>query len=88
MQVAKLIDDKGRQIAKPKACEGSVSWDVKSGQAYAWDVDGKTCIAEMRNARVIWVGAAGLRRSRMLRRSSNTALAGLLRIIESQKMPR
>lgn len=61
MQFAKIIDDKGRQIAKPKACEGSVSWDATSGQAHAWAVDGKTCIAEMRNARVIWVGSAGMR---------------------------
>lgn len=61
MQFAKLIDEKGRQIASPVAVEGSVSWDIKSGEARAWGADGKTLLAEMNNARVIWIGAAGIR---------------------------
>lgn len=61
MQFAKLIDAKGRQIAQPEAVPGSVSYDSKSGQAHAWAEDGKTLLAEMVSARVIRIGAAGIR---------------------------
>jgi len=61
VQFAKIMDKKGRQIARPMACDGSVSWDATNGVAQAWGADGKTLLAEMRNARVIWIGAAGIR---------------------------
>lgn len=61
MEFAKLIDDKGRQIARPQAIPGSVSFDAARGEAEAWAEDGKTLLAEMISARVIWIGAAGLR---------------------------
>lgn len=61
MQFAKIMDDKGRQIARPIACDGSVSWDATTGAAQAWAADGKTLLAEMRGARVLWIGSAGIR---------------------------
>lgn len=61
MEFAKLFDDKGRQIAKPKSVACSVSFDSSNGLAYAWGEDGKTLLAEMRGARVVWIGAAGIR---------------------------
>lgn len=39
MQFAKLIDEKGRQIGSPTGVAGSVSWDIKSGEARAWGAD-------------------------------------------------
>lgn len=61
MQFAKLMDKAGRQIARPEAVTGSVSWNLTSGQAHAWDADGKKCLAEMVGARVVWVAAVGIR---------------------------
>lgn len=61
MKFAKLLDDKGGQISKPKAVLGSVSFDGKTGDAYAWAEDGKTVLAEMKLARVVWIGSTGMR---------------------------
>ena len=61
MKFAKLIDDAGSQISTPIPQDGSVSWDLKSGLAHAWAADGKTPLAEMVGARVVWIGAAGIR---------------------------
>jgi hypothetical protein len=61
MKFAKLMDDKGRQIKEPTAVEGSVSWTAAEGVAHAWAADGKTLLAEMTGARVVWMGAAGVR---------------------------
>lgn len=61
MKFAKLMDDKGRQIAEPVAVEGSVSWTLTEGQAHAWSADGENLLAEMIGARVVWIGAVGLR---------------------------
>ena len=55
------MDSKGRQIAEPKAVDGSVSWTLTDGKAHAWAGDGKTLLAEMTGARVVWIGAAGVR---------------------------
>lgn len=40
---------------------GSVSFDVRGGVAQAWAEDGRTLIAEMVKARVVWMGLAGTR---------------------------
>ena len=61
MKFAKLIDEKGGQIDHPKAVDGSVSWTLTDGQAHAWAADGKTLLAEMSGARVVWIGATGVR---------------------------
>ena len=61
MQFCKLIDEKGAQIPDPTPQVGSVSFDVKDGRAYAWAEDGKTMLAELHAARVLWIGAAGVR---------------------------
>jgi len=61
MRFAKLIDTKGRQISDPVAIEGSLSFDAKTGEAHAWDETGKIMLAELTGARVVWVGAKGIR---------------------------
>lgn len=61
MQFAKLIDKNGHNIQKPKAIEGSVSYDLSSGKAHAWAADGKTLLAEMVGVRVVWITAVGIR---------------------------
>lgn len=61
MQFAKLIDAKGHQIDKPESVPGTVSWDLSSGKAYAWAEDGKTALAEMIGARVVWIAMTGIR---------------------------
>lgn len=61
MQIAKLMDAEGRQIARPEAMPGSVSWDLASGKAHAWAEDGKTLLAEMVGARMVWMAVAGIR---------------------------
>lgn len=61
MKVAKLLDDAGRPIRDPVAVPGSVSFDVREGVAQAWAADGRTLIAELVKARVVWIGAAGTR---------------------------
>jgi hypothetical protein len=61
MEFAKLMDAKGCQIAKPKTIPGSVSFDSTTGEAHAWSEDGKKCLAEMKSARVVWIGAPGMR---------------------------
>lgn len=61
MKFAKLMTKSGAQIAAPEALEGSVSFDQKDGKAHAWAADGKTVLAELVGARVVWIGAAGLR---------------------------
>lgn len=61
MQFAKLLTPEGAQIPRPVAVTGSVSWDAGSGLANAWAEDGVTPLGELRNARVLWIGAAGIR---------------------------
>lgn len=61
MKFAKLMTNSGTQIAAPLPHEGSVSFDLKDGKAHAWAADGKTLLAELVGARVVWIGAAGLR---------------------------
>ncbi len=61
MKVAKLLDDSGRPIREPVAVPGSVSFDAREGVAQAWAADGRTLIAELVKARVVWMGAAGTR---------------------------
>lgn len=61
MQFAKLMDDEGRQIQRPRAVDGSVSWSIAEGKAHAWAADGKTLLAELAGAWVVWLGATGLR---------------------------
>lgn len=61
MKFAKLIDEQGNQLANPAPTPGSVSWDSRNGVAHAWAEDGKTMIAEMHGARVVWIGATGIR---------------------------
>lgn len=61
MKVAKLYDNQGRAIATPTAIEGSISWQAKTGDAYAFAADGKTIIAELKNASVVWIESAGIR---------------------------
>lgn len=61
MRFAKLITDDGRQIEQPKTTDGSVSLNANDGRAQAWAADGRTLLAELAGARVVWIGAAGLR---------------------------
>lgn len=61
MKFAKLMDDMGRSIRDPQAVPGSVTFDAREGAAHAWAEDGRTLIAEMVKARVVWIGAAGAR---------------------------
>lgn len=61
MKVVKLLDDTGRPVREPAAVPGSVSFDAREGVAQAWAEDGRTLIAEMVKARVVWMGAAGVR---------------------------
>lgn len=58
---AKLMDETGAQIEEPTSVIGSVSFDGKTGDAYAWADDGKTMLAEMKCARVVWIEAVGIR---------------------------
>lgn len=61
MQVAKLLDERGRPVREPVSFSGSVSFDAREGVAQAWDAEGRTLVAEMVKARVVWIGAKGLR---------------------------
>lgn len=61
MEVAKLFDGAGRPIQEPVAVPGTVSLDAREGVAQAWAADGRTLVAEMVKARVVWMGAAGTR---------------------------
>lgn len=61
MKVAKLLDESGRPLREPVAVPGSVSFDAREGVAQAWDLGGRTLIAEMVKARVVWMGASGMR---------------------------
>lgn len=61
VKVAKLLDDSGRPIREPVAVPASVSFDAREGVAQAWAADGRTLIAELVKARVVWMGAAGTR---------------------------
>jgi len=61
MKVAKLLDDFGRPIRDPEAVPGSVSFDAREGVAQAWTEDGQRLVAEMVKARVVWMGATGVR---------------------------
>ena len=61
MKFAKLLDDAGRPIREPVAVLGSVSFDAREGVAQAWTANGRSLVAEMVKARVVWMGAAGTR---------------------------
>lgn len=61
MKIAKLLDDAGRPLREPVAVPGSVSFDAREAVAQAWAEDGRTLIAQMVKARVVWMGAAGAR---------------------------
>jgi hypothetical protein len=61
MKFARLMTKAGAEIASPTPEDGSVSFDQKDGRAHAWAADGTTLIAELVGARVVWIGAAGLR---------------------------
>ncbi len=60
-KIAKLLDDNGAGIDNQEFIEGSVSFDVRDGVAQAWGSDGKTLVASMVKARVVWMGLKGLR---------------------------
>lgn len=47
MQFAKLMGDDGRQVERPTAMEGSVSWSIAEGKTHAWAADSKTLLAEL-----------------------------------------
>jgi hypothetical protein len=61
MKFAKLIDPEGCPVEAPEAVPGSVSFDARDGMAQAWAPDGRTLLAQMVKARVVWMGAAGVR---------------------------
>lgn len=61
MKFAKLFDDSGLPIRNPQAVPGSVSFDARTGEAQAWSEDGRTMIAKMVKARVVWMASAGVR---------------------------
>lgn len=61
MKFAKLMTEAGVQVTSPKTEEGSVSFDQREGRAQAWAADGRTLLGEMMGARVVWIGATGLR---------------------------
>ena len=61
MRFAKLLDKNGRQIARPKEIPGTISFDARTGEAQAWAEDGRTLLATMTKARVVWMGLAGIR---------------------------
>ena len=59
MRIAKLLDEFERPVPEPVAVQGSVSFDAREGVAQAWAAGGRTLIAEMDKARVVWMGSAG-----------------------------
>jgi hypothetical protein len=61
MQLAKLMDAKGRQIARPVAVPATVSFDARDGIAQAWQDGGTRLHAELHSARVVWIGSGGMR---------------------------
>ena len=61
MKFAKLLDSSGLPIREPEAVPGSVTFDAREGVAQAWSEDGRTLLAEMVKARVVWMGGAGTR---------------------------
>lgn len=61
MRFAKLTTGNGRQIEQPKTTDVSVSFNANDGRAQAWAADGSTLLAELAGARVVGIGAAGLR---------------------------
>ena len=61
MKFSKLMTSDGRQIANPEQVEGSVSYQSKEGKAIAFGADGRTVLAELEGARVVWIEAGGIR---------------------------
>lgn len=61
LKFAKLLDSRGMPIREPGTVPGSVSFDARTGEAQAWAADGVTLLASMVKARVLWIGAAGMR---------------------------
>lgn len=55
-----LFDANGREIPNPPMIPASVSWTTRDGIAQAFDPHGKR-IAELRNARIEWIEAGGIR---------------------------
>lgn len=62
--ICKLYAEDGTAIGEPVAFVGEVSWRLTDGQAQAFSPDGKL-LAEMHNAKVEWIEAAGIRISGM-----------------------
>ena len=58
--ICKLIDDDGNPVAEPVLMDAAVSWRAADGIAQAFDSDGRI-VAEIRNARVDWIEAGGIR---------------------------
>lgn len=61
MKFAKLLDEAGAHVQEPLAVPATLSFDAKEGLAQAWADDGRTLLAEMHCARVVWIGATGIR---------------------------
>lgn len=61
MKIALLIDHAGQSIANPVPKEGTISWNQEEGRATAWGPDERTCIAELHNARPVWITHRGIR---------------------------
>lgn len=61
MKFAKLFEASGKPLHEPVALSGSVSFDARTGEAHAWAEDGVTMLGTMVKARVVWIGATGMR---------------------------
>lgn len=61
MKFAKLLDADGKPLRNPQAVAASLSFDAREGVAHAWAPDGRTQLAQMVKARVVWMGASGAR---------------------------
>ena len=61
MKFTKLLDETGAPIQRPLAVSAIISLDAKEALAQAWAYDGRTLLAEMHCARVVWIGATGIR---------------------------
>lgn len=61
MKFAKLLDETGVPVQNPLAMPATLSFDAKEALAQAWAADGRTLLAEMHCARVVWISATGIR---------------------------
>ena len=61
MRYAKLMDASGNSLGAPELVPATISWTLMDGVATAWAEDGKTQMAQLVHARIVWVSHAGMR---------------------------